>query len=95
MITHVVLFRLKDRSKKNIERTRDMLTALKDRIPVLRSFEVGTDIIRSERSYDLALVARFDSLDGLEAYRIHPDHVNVVDYIAQVKESSIAVDYES
>ncbi|MDP2689253.1 MAG: Dabb family protein [Deltaproteobacteria bacterium] len=95
MITHVVLFRLKDRSKKNIERTRDMLMALKDRIPVLRSFEVGTDIIRSERSYDLALVARFDSLDGLEAYRIHPDHVNVVDYIAQVKESSIAVDYES
>ncbi len=95
MITHVVLFRLKDRSKKNIERTRDMLMALKDRIPVLRSFEVGTDIIRSERSYDLALIARFDSLDGLEAYRIHPDHVNVVDYIAQVKESSIAVDYES
>ena len=95
MVTHVVLFRLKDRSRKNIERARDVLLSLKDRIPVIRSFEVGADIIRSDRSYDLALVSRFDNLDDLEAYRVHPEHVNVVDYIAQVKESSIAVDYES
>ena len=95
MVTHVVLFRLKDRSRKNIERARDALLSLKDRIPVIRSFEVGADIIRSDRSYDLALVSKFDNLDDLEAYRIHPEHVNVVDYIAQVKESSIAVDYES
>ena len=95
MVTHVVLFRLKDRSRKNIERARDVLLSLKDRIPVIRSFEVGADIIRSDRSYDLALVSKFDSLDDLEAYRVHPEHVNVVDYIAQVKESSIAVDYES
>ncbi|OGQ01498.1 MAG: stress responsive protein [Deltaproteobacteria bacterium RBG_19FT_COMBO_58_16] len=95
MVTHVVLFRLKDRSRKNIEKARDVLLSLKDRIPVIRSFEVGADIIRSERSYDLALVSKFDNLDDLEAYRIHPEHVNVVDYIAHVKESSIAVDYES
>jgi len=95
LVTHVVLFRLKDRSRKNIERARDVLLSLKDRIPVIRSFEVGADIIRSDRSYDLALVSKFDNLDDLEAYRIHPEHVNVVDYIAQVKESSIAVDYES
>lgn len=95
MVTHVVLFRLKDRSRKNIERARDVLLSLKDRIPVIRSFEVGADIIRSDRSYDLALVSKFDNLDDLETYRIHPEHVNVVDYIAQVKESSIAVDYES
>ena len=95
MVTHVVLFRLKDRSRKNIEKARDVLLSLKDRIPVIRSFEVGADIIRSDRSYDLALVSRFDNLDDLEAYRVHPEHVNVVDYIAQVKESSIAVDYES
>lgn len=95
MVTHVVLFRLKDRSRKNIERAREVLLSLKDRIPVIRSFEVGADIIRSDRSYDLALVSKFDNLDDLDAYRVHPEHVNVVDYIAQVKESSIAVDYES
>ncbi|MFQ5736833.1 MAG: Dabb family protein [Thermodesulfobacteriota bacterium] len=95
MITHVVLFKLKDNTKKNIERTRRMLLALKDRIPVLRSFEVGVDIIRSERSYDLALIARFDTPEDLDAYRVHPDHVNVVDFIAQVKESATVVDFES
>lgn len=95
MVTHVVLFRLKDRSRKNMERTRDVLMTLKDRIPFVRSFEVGADVIRSDRSYDIALISRFDSIEDLEAYRVHPEHVNVVDYIAQVKESSIAVDYES
>jgi hypothetical protein len=91
----VVLFRLKDRSRKNIEKTREVLASLKDKIDFIRSLEVGVDVIRSERSYDIALVSKFDSLADLDAYRVHPEHVNVVDYIAQVKESSIAVDYES
>lgn len=95
MITHVVLFRLKDRSAENIERTRVELMALKDRIPVLRSFEAGSDVVRSERSYDVALIARFDNLEDLDAYRVHPEHLKVVDFIAEVKESAVAVDYES
>lgn len=91
----MVLFRLKDRSGENIERTREELLSLKDRVPAIRSFEVGADIVRSERSYDLALISTFDSLDDLDAYRVHPEHLKVIDFIAQVKESSIAVDYES
>jgi len=52
----VVLFRLKDRSMENMEKTCEVLLSLKDRIPFIRSFEVGSDVIRSERSYDVALV---------------------------------------
>jgi len=95
LVTHVVLFRLKDRSMENMEKTCEVLLSLKDRIPFIRSFEVGSDVIRSERSYDVALVSRFDNLEDLDAYRVHPEHVKVVDYINRVKESSIAVDYES
>lgn len=97
MITHVVLFKLKDRSPQSIEKARDVLLGLKGKgkIPVLRYLEVGTDILHSERSYDLALITNFDSMEDLQAYQVHPVHLEVAKYINSVKEFSISVDYES
>lgn len=93
MITHIVFFKFKDPSAIPI--TRDKLLALKNKIPQLRHLEVGVDVIRSERSYDLALYSKFDTLDDLQAYQVHPDHQEVVKYLGGVKESIVAVDYES
>ena len=95
MITHIVFFKLKDASPENIEKTRDVLQGLEGNVPKLRSLEVGVDVIRSERSYDIALIAKFDSLEDLNAYQTHPVHVKVGEYINSVKESAVAVDYES
>lgn len=55
---------------------------------------VGIDVIRSPRSYDLALITKFDSVQALQAYQNHPVHQEVLRYIASVKESSISVDFE-
>jgi hypothetical protein len=68
---------------------------MKGKIPLLRHLEVGMDVLHSERSYDIALITRFDSMDELKAYQIHPIHLGVAKYINSVKEASIAVDYES
>lgn len=95
MITHIVLFKLIDRSPENIRRTREALNGLWGRVPQLKRLEVGVDVVRSERSYDLALVAEFSTLSDLEAYQAHPAHVEVLEYMKKVKDSSIAVDYES
>lgn len=93
MITHIVLFKLADPG--NIQKTRDVLADMKGKIPQLRSLEVGIDVVRSERSYDLALITKFDSLEDLRAYQSHPVHVKVLEYIISVKENIIAVDFES
>ncbi len=93
MITHIVLFKLKDSSPSNIEKARDVLMGMKGRIPELRHLEVGIDVLRSERSYDLALLAKFDSLEELQAYQKHPVHVEVAKYMTSVRESAVAVDY--
>jgi hypothetical protein len=95
MITHVVLFKLKDASQKKVEKARDVLLGMKGKIPLLRHLEVGMDVLHSERSYDIVLITRFDSMDDLKAYQIHPIHLEVAKYINSVKEASIAVDYES
>jgi hypothetical protein len=95
MITHIVFFKLKDRRPPNVEKAKDVLLGLKGRIPQLRYLEVGTDVLHSERSYDIALVTKFDSLEDLEAYQKHPVHVEVAKYMTSVRESAVAVDYES
>jgi hypothetical protein len=94
MINHVVVFKLKDRTPDNIEKTRAVLAALGGKVPFLRHFEVGVDVLRAERSYDLALLAKFDSLADLQAYQDHPAHQEVVKYMLTVRESTITVDYE-
>lgn len=95
MITHVVLFKLKERDEANIAAARDVLRGLEGKVPTLRQLEVGIDVLRSERSYDLALVARFDDLDGLQAYQVHPAHVPVLTYLRAACDAIVAVDYES
>ena len=95
MITHVVLFKLKDSSQNNIEKARGVLLGMRGKIPLLRHLEVGMDVLHSERSFDIALITRFDSMEDLKAYQVHPIHLEVAKYINSVKEVSIVVDYES
>ncbi|GJM73796.1 hypothetical protein HMSSN036_60120 [Paenibacillus macerans] len=51
-------------------------------------------MVRSQRSYDIALIATFDSLEDLEGYQVHPEHKKVIEHITQVRESQVAVDFE-
>jgi len=95
MIRHIVLFRLVDRSPESVRRAAEVLRGLAGKVPSLRSLEVGNDVLRSERSWDIALTAGFDSLEDLEAYRVHPDHQAVVKYMNSVRESAASVDYEA
>jgi hypothetical protein len=95
VLTHVVLFKLKDRDAAKIEEARHMLEKLREGIPTLRSLEVGANVTHSARSYDLALITRFDDLAGYQVYREHPVHLPVLDYLREAVEVSVMVDFES
>jgi Stress responsive A/B Barrel Domain len=96
MITHIVLFKLSDPRPETIAATRDLLVSMGGTVPQLRHLEVGVDLIRSERSYDLALVTRFDSLDELKAYQVDPYHAGtILPHMRSVCSAIVAVDYES
>lgn len=96
MVTHIVFFKLADPTPENVGRVRGKLLSMDGQIPLLRHLEAGADMIRSERSYDVALVTRFDSLDDLQAYQVHPYHAGeVVPLMKSLCNSIVAVDYES
>ena len=95
MLTHIVLFKLKNTCDENIQKTKKVLLSLQGEISYLRFLEVGNDILHSERSYDIALYTKFDSLADMQAYQIHPAHLKVQKHMHEVRESSVAIDYES
>lgn len=94
MLVHIVLFKLKDRRPEEVAKAQKKLMGLAGRVPQLRSLEVGADMIHSERSYDLALLATFDSLADMQAYQVHPNHVEVGAYMRELYETIVSVDYE-
>lgn len=95
MITHIVCFKLKDNSPEKVEVTAQVLRDMEGKIEQLKSIEVGLDVLHSARSYDIALITKFDSMADLEAYQVHPVHQKVIQHMNEVRESSIAVDFES
>ncbi|HEY4745475.1 MAG TPA: Dabb family protein [Desulfuromonadaceae bacterium] len=96
MITHIVCFKLSNPTSETTAIVRDKLLSMAGKIPQLRHLEAGADVIRSERSYDVALVTKFDSLDDLQAYQVHPYHAGeVVPLMKSVCSSIVAVDFES
>ena len=94
MIKHIVMFKLKDRNKENIEKIVGALKTLEGNIDVLRSAEIGINITVSERSYDIVLTTEFDSRDALNSYGPHPKHLPVVDIVRSHCSESVVVDYE-
>ena len=96
MITHIVFFKLANPTTDNITSVREKLLSMDGKILQLRHLEAGIDLVHSERSYDVALVTKFDSLADLQAYQIHPYHAGeVIPLMKSLCTSIAAVDYES
>ena len=94
MIKHIVMFKLKNNSKENVEKVVNALKTLEGNIDVLRSAEVGVNFTVSERSYDIVLTTEFDNRDALNAYGPHPKHLPVVETVRSHCSGSVVVDYE-
>jgi hypothetical protein len=95
MITNNLLIKLKKRDSENIAKTRDVLLSMQGKIEPLRDLQVEVNIRPGVSSYDIILITKFASMEDLEAYLVHPVHVEVSKYIAGVLETGAAVCYES
>jgi len=96
LIKHVVFFRFKPEiSEAAREDFLALLRALPSQIPEIVAFEAGRDVVRSPRSFDLALVSSFADLAALDRYAKHERHQPVLTRAREICEQVAAVDYEA
>ena len=99
MIKHIVMWRLKefadDRGKEeNAKKLQSHLESLKSKIKEIKHIEVGINITISDAASDVVLYSEFDSMDDLEAYQRHPEHMKIVDFVSEVRLERRVADYE-
>ena len=96
MIEHVVMWKFtagEGRTREeNMDYVRERLLALPAVIPEIRFLQIGCDVSHTDMSYDMMLVTRFDSLDDLHAYKVHPAHVAVSQYVKKVRTARVVLD---
>ena len=100
MIEHVVMWKFADTAEgktreENMAIVRARLMALPAVIPQIKFMQIGRDVSRTEMSYDMMLVTRFESLEDLHTYKVHPAHVEVASYVTKVKVARVVLDAET
>jgi hypothetical protein len=98
MIRHLVMFKLKEFSnaaekQQAAETVKAELLKMKNKIPVIRDFEVGINITDDPSAFDLVINSAFDDPHNLEAYRIHPDHQVFIAFNKHYTLRKCVVDY--
>ena len=99
MINHVVLFKLKEFENEDLKavvrsKIKKALLVLKDRISEIKYMEVGENYDLNATSYDIGLITHFESLADLDIYRIHPEHLKVIELINANTIGKAVVDFE-
>ena len=100
MLKHIVMWKIKDSHEgmdKNeiMDRIKKDLEGLKNFIPEIKTMEIGRNSNELPTSFDIALYSEFESMEDLEIYKEHPEHVKVAQFIRQVTADAVVVDYET
>lgn len=99
MVKHIVMLKLKETENRiekleNALKLKKAIEALGYKIDEVKYMEVGLNYNEKPTAFDLVLNSTFDNADDLDAYRKHPEHVKVLDFLDNVTEKTAVVDYE-
>jgi hypothetical protein len=98
MIRHIVMFRLAatDPAQRDADAAAvtERLLALQGVVPTLLDISVSRNVAYEGQNMDIALTAHFDDVAGVEAYQVHPAHVEAAQFIGTVRSERAAIDFE-
>lgn len=100
MVKHIVMWKLddgysSDEKKKLAEKFKQRLIQLDGKIPELQKVAVHLNSEEADKSnFDILLDTLFNSMEDLNAYAIHPEHLKVVEFAGTFKKVRSCVDYE-
>ena len=94
MIDHLVFMEVsEDASPGDVEDLISSIRGLRDTIPGVVDLSVGENFSERSGGYTHGLFVRFESVEDLQGYLKHPDHLDVVEKLDRLT-SRIVVDYE-
>lgn len=99
MIKHIVMFKLKATDGiSEYDNALEVKKRFDDVIVNVKELKKGEVVINSaeapDSNYTIALICDFDSIDGLNAYQVHPAHVEFGKFIATIRTERACIDYE-
>ena len=92
MIKHVVMWKFREGTEKEMNEFLTGLRGLYGVIPQIRSQEVGVNCLAG--NYDAVLISTFDSLEDLDTYKNDPRHLAVAGLCKEIRTDRVAVDFE-
>lgn len=101
MIRHVVMWKVskealapEETKEQAVRRLADALNALVGKVPGVAALNAGPNCVDAEGNWDLGLVADFETQADLDAYAVHPLHLEVVAQVRAVVSARACVDFE-
>lgn len=99
MIKHIVMFKLKEADgRTEYENALEAKKRFDNVIAEVKELKKGEVVINSkdapESNYTIALICEFDDIAALNAYQVHPAHVEFGKFIGTVKTDRACIDYE-
>jgi len=95
MVKHIVFFKFPKLENREgfLKEFKEKIENLGKTIAEIHSIEAGINFSDRDSAYDVALVSDFKTEKDLETYRVHPDHVALVDFLNQQEREIAVVDY--
>ncbi|WP_439692163.1 Dabb family protein [Curtobacterium sp. SP.BCo] len=97
MIHHVVSWTLREDLDRtaSIDRIRELLVGLVGTVGSIRSLQVVENVAYPGKNQDVAVVAAFDDLAGLDEYQVHPQHQAAAAEIRGMVTGRAAIDWQA
>jgi len=89
----MIKFNDREGLEENSEYLKKLLMDLEKSVDSLNKMQVGINFSTRPAAYDIVLIADFDDEAGLDSYRIHPEHIEVLNYLKEKGVQSTVVDY--
>ncbi|MBR2131826.1 MAG: Dabb family protein [Oscillospiraceae bacterium] len=91
MIKHVVMWKFKPDTEREMNEFLDGLRGLYGVIPQILSQEIGVNCV--DGNFDAVLISTFESLEALDTYKNDPRHVAVAGLCKNIRTDRVAVDF--
>lgn len=93
MIKHIVMWKFKENEEEKMKEFLEGLNRLKDIIPEIKYMETGINI-NPNNEYDAILISEFETMEALETYKNHAEHIKVSELCKSIRIDRQAIDYQ-